>query len=127
MVTLSPTISLFTQARIASMPRISRRASFTYASSAKVATIASASKSLTARMCSATTPVSFVEVAMRSVPPTRFDLMAPAGRLLQPEGEAYGFGQNLPPGETRSAAHPDPGLARDVAGRPERLRRPVEG
>src|SRR5580693_9118412 len=123
MVTLSPTISLFTQRRMASMPRISRRASLTYASSAKVATIASASKSLTARMCSATTPVRLVAVAMMTVLPVRFDLMGPASTLPPLEGQARARRQSLPPGEIRSAGHLDPGLARDVAGRPERLRR----
>src|ERR1700722_1777215 len=123
MVTLSPTISFFPQARIAATPRISRRASLTYASSAKVATIASASKSLTARMCSATTPVSFVAVAMMRVLPVRFDLMSPASPLPWLESQARPRGRNLPPRETRSAGHPDPGLARDVAGRLERLRR----
>jgi hypothetical protein len=60
MVTLSPTISLSTKRRIASVPRISRLASLTYASGANVATIASASNALTALMWSAITPVSVV-------------------------------------------------------------------
>ena len=49
-------------------------------------------------MCSATTPVSFVAVAMMSVLPVRFDLMAPASTLPPLEGQARDRGQNLPQG-----------------------------
>src|ERR1700682_1892489 len=55
-VTLSPTISLAAQRRIASAPQNSRWTSLTSASSAKVATIASSSNALTAAMYSATIP-----------------------------------------------------------------------
>src|ERR1700689_4922866 len=52
-------------------------------------------------MCSETTPVSFVAVAMMSVLPGRFDLMALASRLPRPESQGRDRGQSLPPGEAR--------------------------
>src|ERR1700678_860060 len=53
-------------------------------------------------MGSATTAVSFVAVAMMSVLPGRFDLMALASRLPRLESQGRDHGQSLPPGETRS-------------------------